>query len=218
MAWERLRIHSTKSAVPRNWEGCAERVQFGGRSSSRRLLRGSAQTVHRVGLALRRRHSRGAEPRIIARTEPCLKAPGNRCRAPAVVHFVRWYDIPRDAVTKMEQLFRDSIAAHGLDATITVSDRQMPHRERVTLALGHGGGAGEIQLQGVWTAVCGGIPTDREFPVSGEPMRPRPDQERWRRIYVASSSRLSASRRSSRSPTGATAPPSLSHRASVRAS
>ena len=131
---------------------------------------------------------------------------------------MRWYDIPRDAVTKMEQLFRDSIAAHGLDATITVSDRQMPHRERVTLALGHGGGAGEIQLQGVWTAVCGGIPTDREFPVSGEPMPPRPDQERWRRIYVASSSRLSASRRSSRSPTGATAAPPLFHRASARAS
>jgi hypothetical protein len=59
---------------------------------------------------------------------------------------------------QMDQLFRDSIAAHGLDATITVSERRIPHRERVTLALEHGGGAGEIQLQGVWTIVCGGIP------------------------------------------------------------
>jgi hypothetical protein len=58
----------------------------------------------------------------------------------------------------MEQVFRDSIAAHGLDVTITVSERRIQHRERVTLALEHGGGAGEIQLQGVWSTGCGGIP------------------------------------------------------------
>lgn len=131
----------------------------------------------------------GEKDREIARTSVDLHVVGTDA-AEAGRRFDRqwhplWlYDIPRDAVAQMEQLFRDSIAALGLDAAITVSERRIPHRERVTLALGHGGGAGEIQLQGVWTAVCGGIPTDRELPVFGEPMPPGPDQERWRRIYV----------------------------------
>lgn len=99
-------------------------------------------------------------------------------------HPLRLYDIPRGGVAETERLFRESIARYGLDAALIVCDRRIPHRERVTLAVEHGRGAGEIQLEGLSTAVCGGIRPDREFPVFAEPMPRGPDQGRWRRIYV----------------------------------
>lgn len=94
------------------------------------------------------------------------------------------YDIPKHAIAEIEQLFREAIAPYGLDATLSVEPRRIAHRERVSLALDQGGGAGEIQISGVWAAVCSGIPTTREFLVFAEPMPPGPDSARWRRVFV----------------------------------
>jgi|SoiMethySBSTD1v2_1073268.scaffolds.fasta_scaffold39624_1 hypothetical protein len=84
----------------------------------------------------------------------------------------------------MERLFQDTIAGSGLHASLVVNHERVSHRERVDLALEHGSGVGQIQIAGVWASVCSGIPTDHELPVFAERMPPRPDQGRWRRIYV----------------------------------
>jgi hypothetical protein len=94
------------------------------------------------------------------------------------------YDIPKDAIAEIEQLFCESIDRYGLDATLSVEHRRIAHRERVSLALEQGGGAGEIQISGVWATVCGGIPMARELPVFAEAMPTGPESSRWRRVFV----------------------------------
>lgn len=84
----------------------------------------------------------------------------------------------------MQRLFQDTIAPSGLQASLVVNHQRVSHRERVALALAHGGGVGQIQIAGVWASVCGGVPSDQDLPVFAEPMPPGPDQGRWRRIYV----------------------------------
>lgn len=97
----------------------------------------------------------------------------------------RWlYDIPREHLDSFRGHFRDAMAKHGLKAELVANPQRIPHRQRIDLAIAHAGNEGEVQYHGLWAAVCGGLPTDRELEVFAERMPAGPDQDRWRRIVV----------------------------------
>ncbi len=92
------------------------------------------------------------------------------------------YDQPPDN-PKLEKKLTDLVGKHGLDAHFEVIRPCIPHRQRVNLAIQHGGGAGEILFYGVWAAVVGDVPTSVPLSVFGQRLGGQ-ENERWERVLI----------------------------------
>jgi hypothetical protein len=68
------------------------------------------------------------------------------------------FDIPRSGVHEATARVDELARAQGLDASVRVLGGRVTHRRRINLALEAGGGAGEVQFHGIWSAVLGGLP------------------------------------------------------------
>ncbi len=95
------------------------------------------------------------------------------------------YDIPSHGVEKVRESFAACVREHGLDARLVPLDQRVSHRRRVDEALTHGGGAGEVQFQGIRAVAVAGVPADRPLAVLGGRMPPDgPDAGRWRCVWL----------------------------------
>lgn len=96
---------------------------------------------------------------------------------------------------KREEKLRRVTEEHGLEARLKRLPRRVTHRQRVDLALDRGEGGGEIQYNGLWAAVVGGLPTDRECTVAGTPFTDGPFKGRWRHVDLDVAPRRRVARR-----------------------
>jgi hypothetical protein len=79
------------------------------------------------------------------------------------------FDIPRSGIDEAVERVAQIAKVKRLDASLRVLPTRVTHRQRIGLALEAGGGAGEVQFHGIWTAVLSGLPAG-EHRVRGEPM------------------------------------------------
>jgi hypothetical protein len=94
------------------------------------------------------------------------------------------FDIPREGVPELVKRVDEVARTHQLDARCVVLPERVSHRRRIDLAIEHGGGGGEIQFHGIWSAVVGSVPAGAHE-VTAEPMpEDGPDKGRLRRIVL----------------------------------
>lgn len=93
------------------------------------------------------------------------------------------YDIPRRAVSEMQDHFAEFAKERGFDARATPLDRRITHRERITLLLDSGAPEKGISFHGIWAAVAAGVPPGETFPLYGR--RRGPDGEFPGRLHDA---------------------------------
>jgi hypothetical protein len=94
------------------------------------------------------------------------------------------YDVPAKALAEVGAGFDACVRQHGLEARLVPLGGRVTHRERVSLALEYGGGAGQLSFHGVWAVAVRGAPADRPLAVFGERMPAGPDAGRWRRVHL----------------------------------
>lgn len=77
------------------------------------------------------------------------------------------YDIPQQAAKQLIERFDGHCRQHGYQAELCAFDLQVPHRERVRLAIASGNS--DFLISGVPVISVGGLPTDRPLPVTAVP-------------------------------------------------
>jgi hypothetical protein len=81
--------------------------------------------------------------------------------------------------------FASFVASEGLSAELVAVAGGVPHRQRIDLALEHGGGRfGVLEFFGIQTPVIARVPRDRSLPVYGFWMLDDEFSDRWRWITV----------------------------------
>jgi hypothetical protein len=96
-----------------------------------------------------------------------------------------WYDIPRRKTKAARKQFAAFAASEGLRAEVVEVPGGVPHRQRIDLALEHGGGRfGVLEFFGIESPVVAGVPRDRSLPVSGFRMQEDEFSDRWRWITI----------------------------------
>jgi hypothetical protein len=128
-----------------------------------------------------------AEARANASVDVALDGPGAEAVGRALGR--QWhprylFDIPRDAIAALEDDLKRQARALGVEARAVVLPKRVTHLRRVGLALTHGGGAGEVQVSGLWNAVVGDVPRDRPLTMWAEPMDDPQFVGRWRWVGV----------------------------------
>ncbi len=94
------------------------------------------------------------------------------------------FDIPRDHLSEFERTFSEHARQNGLEAHLVHLPRRIPHRERISLSLEEGGGAGQMQFHGLWACAFADVPAGVELEVVAEPMASGPHEGRWARVLV----------------------------------
>ncbi|MEU4690282.1 hypothetical protein [Actinoplanes sp. NPDC023714] len=87
------------------------------------------------------------------------------------------YDIPQHGVAKVHAQFQEHCAEHGLQATLRLFPRRVPHRERLRRALKTG--ARDFLVAGFPAVPVGDLPADRPLPVTATP-----GPKGWREIQI----------------------------------
>lgn len=96
-----------------------------------------------------------------------------------------WYDVPRDKAEEARAQFAEFVASEGLEAELVEVSGGVPHRERIALALEHGGGRfGVLEFFGIQSPVVAGVPRDGSLPVYGFWMHDEEFSDRWRWITI----------------------------------
>jgi hypothetical protein len=96
-----------------------------------------------------------------------------------------WYDIPRDKAEEARKQFYAFVAAEELEAELVEVAGGVPHRQRIALALEHGGGRfGVLEFFGIQSPVVAGVPQDRSLPVHGFWMQDEEFSDRWRWVTI----------------------------------
>jgi hypothetical protein len=96
-----------------------------------------------------------------------------------------WYDIPRESADDARKQFGTFAAAERLDAELVDVPGGVPHRERVDLALEHGGGRfGTLEFFGIQTPVIAGVPRGSALPVYGFRMPGEEFSDRWQWVTI----------------------------------
>jgi hypothetical protein len=96
-----------------------------------------------------------------------------------------WYDIPRDKADEARDQFAAFAESNGLRAELAEVSGGVPHCERISLALEHGGGRfGTLEFFGIQSPVIAGVPRDRTMPVYGFRMAEEEFSDRWRWVTL----------------------------------
>jgi len=96
-----------------------------------------------------------------------------------------WYDVPRDKAEEARTQFDAFAASEGLEAELVEVSGGVPHRQRIDLALEHGGGRfGILEFFGIQSPVVAGVPQDRSLPVYGFRMQEDEFSDRWRWVTI----------------------------------
>jgi hypothetical protein len=95
-----------------------------------------------------------------------------------------WYDVPRDRVDDARRQFAEFVAGEGLAAELVEVPGGVPHRERVELALEHGGRFATLEFFGIQAPVVAGLPSDCPLAVQGLRMQDDEFSDRWRWITL----------------------------------
>jgi hypothetical protein len=94
------------------------------------------------------------------------------------------FDVPAGAVAATREAFARIAAEGGLDARLVPLPARLPHRLRADLAVGGGGGAGEVFFHGA-TAVAVEVPAGgRPAEIRARRAAPGPDAGRWREVWA----------------------------------
>ena len=108
-----------------------------------------------------------------------------------------FFDIPRHGLDQVRKAFATFVAKHGYDAKLTRLRARVTHRQRITDALEHGNGTGQVFFQGIEGFVLSGLPTDVPMRVWGERMGGRDsavkDRWRWADLEVRSGRKVASS-------------------------
>jgi hypothetical protein len=95
------------------------------------------------------------------------------------------FDIPRAGVAKGIQSVAELARARGLEAEARETPTRVTHRRRMDLALEAGGGAGEVQFHGMWSAIAADLPSETPLRVLGDPLpEGHPETGRLRTITI----------------------------------
>ena len=106
-----------------------------------------------------------------------------------------WYDIPRDKAEEARTQFDAFVAAEELEAELVEVAGGVPHRQRIALALEHGGGRfGVLEFFGIQSPVVAGLPQDRSLAVHGFWMQDEEFSDRWRWVSIESGTANGADR------------------------
>jgi hypothetical protein len=96
-----------------------------------------------------------------------------------------WYDIPRDKAEEARTQFDAFVAAEELEAELVEVAGGVLHRQRIALALEHGGGRfGVLEFFGIQSPVVAGVPQDRSLAVHGFWMQDEEFSDRWRWVSI----------------------------------
>lgn len=94
------------------------------------------------------------------------------------------YDIPRDGIEEMKELFNTFAKRRKWKASLNVLRKRIPHKKRVDLSLKFGKGIGEVGFQGVWGVVLGKLPKNKELVIYGERMKVKEWENYWRQVVL----------------------------------
>ncbi|MCI0569631.1 MAG: DUF2185 domain-containing protein [Myxococcaceae bacterium] len=94
------------------------------------------------------------------------------------------FDVPRGGLRHLEERFAECVRRHGLNAQLVPLVRRVAHRDRVTLALEHGSGAGVVQFHGLWAVAVGGLPPNETLSLLGSRLPEDVEARRWRTVAL----------------------------------
>jgi hypothetical protein len=89
------------------------------------------------------------------------------------------FDAPGEPPGASQALFAEFAKKNGLDAQLVPLVPRVTHLRRVALAIERGGGAGQLQVQGVPMVAAGGLPPGERLPVIGVRREQEPYAGLW---------------------------------------
>lgn len=94
------------------------------------------------------------------------------------------YDVPRHGVSGIKEKFEACMQKYKLDAQLVSARPRITHLERVSQAVEHGKGAGEVFFNGATAIAISGFPTSGEFEVVGDLMEDEEFSEFWSSVTI----------------------------------